>query len=221
MSWFAGSITGTNENPVVTASRGEFFVPEDSGKGGKILKRLLIGLGLIALFIGICLLSSHIDYVKSMPPEFEKLSIYIGETMPELSWRTKGVKYADVPFHLELLEKDGELFAMEYTTSTAADAESVCSVAQRLKGRYGDADDFTRMALSVLEEKDLADLKDGESLTWSWELGYVFPYDSEKELLDCLFLDLQVTALSTEGNYQIVLYAEARPEGSRLFGDNQ
>ena len=221
MSWFAGSITGTNENPVVTASRGEFFVPEDSGKGGKILKRLLIGLGVIALFIGICLWSSHMDYVKSMPPEFEKLSSFIGKTMPEQSWMTKGVKYADVPFQLELQEKDGKLYAMEYTSSTATGIEGVFSVARTLMGRYGDAEDFTHMALSELKEENLTNLKSGETLTWSWELGYTAAYYSEDAQHYCVFLDLQVSALSDEGAYRVILFAEERPEGARLSEYNQ
>ena len=53
MSWFSGSITGTNENPVVSASKGEFFVPEDSGKGGRALKYLLLVCAVIAIVLGI------------------------------------------------------------------------------------------------------------------------------------------------------------------------
>lgn len=221
MSEFAGNVTGTNENPVVSASRGEYFLPEDTGRSGKSLKWLLLAISAVALFVGVCLLSAHMDYVKSMPPEFEKLSASIGETMPQLSWRTKGVKYADVPFELELLEKDGQLYAIQYTSGVATDAAAVFSVANRLAGRYGQPGDFTDMALSQLTEKDLARLQKDQLLVWSWELGHVASRYNDGEQHYCVFLDLRVIRLEAEGCYRTVLYAEARPEGTRLSGQNQ
>lgn len=221
MSWFSGSITGTNENPVVSASKGEFFVPEDSGKGGHALKRLLLVCAVIAIALGIWYAAGDIAYMKSMPPEFEKLSPHLGATMPDVKWRTKGIKYADVPFELELREAEGKLAAMEYTATVAVGAEGVFSVANTLLGRYGTPGMFNDMALTVLKEGDLQALAEGESLAWTWELGHTVDYDSENDPHEHIYLDLRVTALPGEENYRIYMYAESRPEGTLIYGDIQ
>lgn len=209
MSEFAGNVTGANENPVVSASKGEYFVPNDTGKSGAALKWLLIAISIIALFIGICLLSSHIDYIRSMPPEIEKLSAKLGQPMEAFPWTTKSVKYADVPFDINLVEVEGKLTEATYVSGVAVGREGVFSVAGRLLGRYGEPDDFSQMALTVLTEEDLQSLHSAavpealRELTWTWELNHLAAYyDGEPHYVVCM--DLCVYP-SGEHSYKISL----------------
>lgn len=215
MSWFAGSITGTNENPLVTASRGELFVPIGVENHPPLARRIIIAFCAFALIVGGILFANRLYNKRITLPELN--IAMIGKHIDEIADVPDTVTYAEVDFAYEVTDFEGLVTGCRYTAR--GNVEDLASVVACLLERYGDPGEFDKMALSVLSEEDVPTLG---SATWTWDYG---KYQVESlEALDswgsnvagyyinptCLYMDLLVTS-GTDGEVDIVIRYEARP----------
>ena len=164
MSEFAGNILGTRENPLVTAARGDLFVPVAADKQPNVIKRILIGGLVLAVVTGAILLANRLYRERITLPELN--TGMIGKRVAEIVDVPETVEYADVEFTYEIVDFEGLVTGCQYTAK--GNADDLSAVVEHLLERYGSPGDFDKMALSVLTKEDLATLG---TATWTWDYG--------------------------------------------------
>lgn len=176
MGEFAGNVTGTSENPVVAASRGNFFVAnEDHGNERSWRKHLLawgIGILLVILAIGLMFWITADDTV---PPELNDLKKLIGTPYAQAELPAEKVEYREVPFTLTLTQWRDLTDGFVYTRITVPERleDELASVSEALLEEYGNASDFDSCSLTTLNFKEFGDRVTGEepySARWTWDL---------------------------------------------------
>ena len=176
MSEFAGNVLGTGENPVVSASRGRFFVPNEDNGNEKPKKKRLISwvLGGILLVAAICFLV-YLGMDTTKPPQFDELKELVGQPYDTAKLPAKEVEYAGVPLELSLLST-GELvsgFRYSRVTDIQQSANDLFSLAAALLERYGNSSDFNVSSLFEVNKDALVQtLNDQQpyNARWTWDL---------------------------------------------------
>lgn len=185
MGEFAGNISGAQENPVVTASQGEFFVatePEER-RGFLSMKVLVLGILSVVMLLALAEAVTHWMWAdRSAPPAFVEMKSMIGQSVSEVQLTAEEGVYSGVPVELDLILQ-GDLVS-GFTYSCRGDPEQVCkdlySVSSLLLGRYGEEHSFTHSALLETENRKILRLLKAQapySTTWTWDL-------TESEIVD-------------------------------------
>ena len=100
MSEFAGNVMGTNENPVVSASRGRFFVPVGDDSSSSITKRIVVSVVFAVAFVAVVLFSSYFSKDRESLPQFDQIRESIGCVVQDEPKISSTAKSADVEFDL-------------------------------------------------------------------------------------------------------------------------
>ena len=176
MSDFAGNVLGTNENPVVTASMGNFFVASEDHGNEHIWKKHLLawGIGIFLVILGIVLVL-WITVNDTVPPEFDSLKELVGTPYAQASLPAEEVEYMKVPFSLSLTQWQDLTDGFIYTRITEPERLTVelVLICEALLEEFGDASDFDTCSLTVLDFSVLADSVTADvpfSARWSWDL---------------------------------------------------
>lgn len=215
MGLFAGNIFGTGENPLVTASKGELFVPIGDEDHPPLARRIIIVFVSLAVLISLVLLLNQ-KYRQSITLP-ERNSAMIGYSIRQIEAVPDEVNYAGVDFAYEVSDFEGIITGCRYTASVNTDALS--EVIDSLLKRYGEPSDFDKMALSVLTQSDISALG---TATWTWDYGKR-AVASLEELENWgsnvagyyinptyLYMDLELTSC-TDGKVDILIRYEVRP----------
>lgn len=214
MGMFAGNVFGTGENPVVTAAKGELFVPIGDENHPPLARRIMISFCVFAVVIGAVFFINHLHREHITLPQFN--GDMIGKSVAQIGDVPESVRYADVEFCYEVTEFEGLVTGCRYTAQGSV--EDLSSVVRTMLERYGEPGDFNKMALSVLTQADAASL---DNATWTWVSGESFNAESLEALDNWgsyvagyyihptkLYLDLNVTA-DTDGELNMVIRYEA------------
>lgn len=216
MSFWQGNIlSGANENPLITAAKGELFVPIGDEDHPPLARRLIIIFCALAVVISAGLFINR-QYTKSITLP-ERNSSIIGYRIDEIEGVPGTVTYAGVEFAYDVIDFEGIISGCAYTAKINAD--ELDEVIDSLLKRYDSPDEFDKIALSELTTEELAALG---SATWTWDYGK-HPVES-LEALDswgsnvagyyinptCLYMDLFVNA-AENGEVDIEIRYEVRP----------
>lgn len=215
MSFWQGNIFSSNENPLVTAAKGELFVPIGDEDHPPLARRMLIGLWVVVVIISVILFANRLYRQSITLPE--RNSAMIGYSIDDITDVPGAVTYAGVDFAYEITDFEGLITGCRYTAKGSG--EEMAEVIDRLVKCYGEPDDSDKMALSVLTEADLATLG---VATWTWNYGKHSV--RSLEALDSwgsnvagyyinptyLYMDLMVTA-GADGKVDMEIRYEVRP----------
>lgn len=215
MGIFSGNIFGTGENPCVSASRGELFVPIGDEEHPPLAKWIIIGFLTVAALISLLLFMNQ-RYRRSITLPERNRSM-IGYSIDKIEGVPETVHYAGVDFAYKVTDFEGIINGCSYTAKM--DEDALLTVTDTLLKRYGDPDGSDQMALSALTPEDIPTLG---TATWTWDYGKF----SVKALEDLdnwgsnvagyyinptyLYMDLTVTG-GPDGKVDIVIRYEARP----------
>lgn len=214
MSIFAGSILGTGENPLVTASKGELFVPIGDEDHPPLARRIILSFFALAVLISVALFVNRL-YMQSIT--LPERNVAVGRGIHEIKDIPQKVTYADVEFTYEVTSFEGIITGCSYTAKMNADA--LRKVTALLLKCYGEPGDFSEIPLSELTEEGLLALG---SATWTWNYGK-HPIES-LESLDSwgsnvagyyinptyLYMDMNATVVE-DGEVEIEITYEVRP----------
>ena len=165
MSFWQGNIlSGANENPLITAAKGELFVPIGDEDHPPLARRLIIIFCALAVVISAGLFINR-QYTKSITLP-ERNSSMIGYRVDEIDGVPETVTYAGVEFAYDVIDFEGIICGCAYTAKT--NAEGLDKVVHSLLKRYGSPDEFDKVALSELTKEELAALG---SAAWTWDYG--------------------------------------------------
>lgn len=215
MGIFQGNIFGTGENPMVTASRGELFVPIGDEDHPPVARRIIIGFLAIVVVLSVILFANRLYRQSITLPE--RNGAIIGYSIDDITEIPDTITYAGVDFAYEVTDYEGIIDGCQYTAR--GNAEELAAVVERLLKRYGEPGEFDKIALSALTKEELATL---DTATWSWDYGK----RSVKALesLDSwgsniagyyinptyLYMDLIVTS-GSENEFNILIRYQVRP----------
>ena len=176
MGEFAGNVLGTSENPVVSVSRGNFFVAnEDHGNEASRKKRLIAwGIGILVAILGIWLLS-FLGVDRTQPPKLETMKKLVGTSYADAQLPEKELKYLGIPVELSLIQWNDMVGGFRYTRVTDPEqaAEELLLIGAKLLERYGNVGDFDTCNLTVLDRDALAAALTGDtpySARWTWDV---------------------------------------------------
>ena len=162
--WQGNIISGANENPLITAAKGELFVPIGDEEHPPLARWLIIIFFALAVVISIALFINR-QYTKSITLP-ERNSSMIGYRVDEIDGIPKTVTYAGVEFAYEVIDFEGIISGCAYTAHTSV--EVLDKVIDSLLKRYGNPDEFDEILLTELTKEELAAL---DSATWTWNYG--------------------------------------------------
>ena len=216
MGLYAGNIFGTGENPLVTASRGEMFVPIGDEDSPPVARRIIVLACLLVAVISIGLLVNRMYKQSITLPE--RNSAMIGFDIDQLDAVPETVHYADVDFRYEITAFEGIITGCRYTARV--NGQELNSVVDALVKRYGTPDKTTSIPLSELTQEAVSAMDIG---TWTWYYGKRSVEALEK--LDgwggnvagyyinptYLYMDLSIKA-AENGQVDIEIRYEVRPK---------
>ena len=222
MSFWQGNIFngGANENPLVTAAKGELFVPIGDEDHPPLARWILIGFGLVAAVISVFLYVNRLYSQSITLPE--RNSSIIGYSIHDVTGVPDTVAYAGLDFAYKVTDFEGIIDGLQYTAKGSV--EEVAAVVDSLMKCYGEPDEYDKIALSAVKKEDFVSL--GRS-TWIWDYGKHSVKSLEKleawgsnvagyEINPThLYMELIVTA-GADGLLDIVICYQVRPEGAVL-----
>lgn len=215
MGIFQGNIFGAGENPFVTASRGELFVPIGDEEHPPLARRLIIIFLAVAVLISLGLFINQ-AYRKSITLP-ERNSGIIGVQIRDVEDVPDKVAYAGLEFDYEVTDFEGVIDGCQYTAT--GNPRELSEVIDKMRKCYGEPSVFEGVALSAMTEEKLAAL---DTATWTWDYGK-YEVRSLEDMDNwggnvagyrinptCLFMDLTVSA-GKDGEMDIVIRYQARP----------
>lgn len=216
MGLYAGNIFGTGENPLVTASRGEMFVPIGDEDSPAVSKWIIVVACLLVAVISIGLLVNRMYKQSITLPE--RNSAMIGFDIDQLDAVPETVHYAGVDFRYEISNFEGIITGCRYIARGSW--QELKPVVDALEKRYGTPDKTTSIPLSELTQEAVSAMDIG---TWTWYYGKRSVEALEK--LDGwgsnvagyyinpthLYMDLSVKA-AADGEVDVEIRYEVRPK---------